>query len=130
MEPKKFWKEMQRMCKQRGGTCDDSEVEYNCPLCTLSCCDDRKTMASITAADFAEMYTAVEKWSNATPAKTRQSEFLKAYPNAKRNDFTGALVILPCEIDGSLTGEHCKKYSRCMNECDACAADYWKEEIE
>ena len=35
MEPKNFWKEMQRLCKQRGGTCDDSECGYDCPLCAL-----------------------------------------------------------------------------------------------
>lgn len=35
MEPKSFWKEMQRLCKQRGGTCDDSECGYDCPLCAL-----------------------------------------------------------------------------------------------
>ncbi len=38
MEPKNFWKEMQRLCKQRGGTCDDSECGYDCPLCALPCC--------------------------------------------------------------------------------------------
>ena len=42
MEPKNFWKEMQRLCKQRGGTCDDSERGYDCPLCALPCCADRK----------------------------------------------------------------------------------------
>lgn len=26
MEPKNFWKEMQRLCKQRGGTCDDANA--------------------------------------------------------------------------------------------------------
>lgn len=130
MEPKNFWKEMQRLCKQRGGTCDDSECGYDCPLRALPCCADRKTMASVTAADFAEMYTAVEKWSNANPAKTRQSEFLKAYPDAKINTDTGAIVIFPCVIDGKLTGEHCKKYSQRTDECDACAWDWWTEEIE
>lgn len=130
MEPKNFWKEMQRLCKQRGGTCDDSKCGHDCPLCALPCCADRKTMASVTAADFAEMYAAVEKWSNANPAKTRQSEFLKAYPDAKINTYTGAIAILPCEIDGKLTIEHCKKYSQCANECDACVWDWWMEVLE
>lgn len=130
MEPKNFWKEMQRLCKQRGGTCDDSECGYDCPLCALPCCADRKTMASVTATDFAEMYTAVEKWSNANPAKTRQSEFLKAYPDVKINTDTGAIAIFPCVINKKLTGEHCKKYSQRTDECDACAWDWWTEEIE
>lgn len=69
MEPKNFWKEMQRLCKQRGGTCDDSECGYDCPLCALPCCADRKTMASVTATEtqrqpyfgLREVYTRGEK---------------------------------------------------------------------
>lgn len=94
MEPKNFWKEMQRLCKQRGGTCDDSERGYDCPLCALSCCADRKTMASVTAADFAEMYTAVEKWSNANPEQDPPERVLEAISKYKFKNHHSYVALL------------------------------------
>lgn len=129
MEPKNFWKEMQRLCKQRGGTCDDSERGYDCPLCALPCCADRKTMASVTAADFAEMYTAVEKWSNANPDKTRQSEFLKQFQNTNLKTITR---MLPCSLDETMKPLRCAKYGylSITCRCDRCRDDYWNEEVD
>lgn len=51
--------------------------------------------------------------------KTRQSEFLKAYPNAN------VLGIQPCAIEG--------ESFRCRDEsepCSECARAYWKQEVK
>lgn len=52
--------------------------------------------------------------------KTRQSEFLKVYPNAN------VLGIQPCVIDKENSGKYCSKY----DWCSECADDYWKHEVE
>lgn len=52
--------------------------------------------------------------------KTRQSEFLKMYPNAN------VLGIQPCVIDKENSGKYCSKY----DWCSECADDYWSQEVE
>lgn len=76
-----------------------------------------------------ELVSIVEKWSDEHPTKTRQSEFLKMYPNADL-DINGALLIMPCDID--------KKYNRdpsgykiCdRNNCNSCRSEYWLAEVK
>lgn len=54
------------------------------------------------------------------PKKTRQSEFLKVYPNANVSG------IQPCSIDKENSGEYCSKY----DWCSECVNDYWSQEVE
>lgn len=54
------------------------------------------------------------------PKKTRQSEFLKVYPNANVSG------IQPCVIDKGNSGEYCSKH----DWCSECADDYWSQEVE
>ena len=58
------------------------------------------------------------------PKKTRQSEFLKMYPNARLNS-KGILDIRPCNIDTSYSTDHC--YFACGDECQS---NYWLQEVE
>ena len=58
------------------------------------------------------------------PKKTRQSEFLKMYPNARLNS-KGVLDIQPCNIDTSYSTDHC--YFACGDECQNA---YWSQEVE
>lgn len=67
----------------------------------------------------------VIKWAKDHPAKTRQSEFLKMFPNAPINRSDGILCIDPCAID--CTQKDNKKY--CNMTCTACRKDYWNEEV-
>lgn len=67
----------------------------------------------------------VENWSKANPIKTRQSEFLKQFPNA---DLTR---LQPCIIEKDKRPTRCIKY---IDEeghalCDECRNDYWNEEV-
>lgn len=66
---------------------------------------------------------AVEKWAKEHPTKTRQSEFLKMFPNAVL--INGVVIFAPCNVDKTLGGDSCAKTT-----CDECARNYWREEIE
>lgn len=65
----------------------------------------------------------VEEWSAEHPYKTRQSEFLKQYPNAKLIDGVGA--ICPKTIDISLS---CP--IRDGIDCPYCRRKFWMQEVE
>lgn len=65
----------------------------------------------------------VIKWAKDHPAKTRQSEFLKRFPNAKL-DINGVLAIRPCDIDSK-----CCTDDDYLIKCGACAEDYWLTEV-
>ena len=129
MDPKDFWKEMKRLCESRGKECVKTGREPEvCPLWTTLCYRSHESLREITADDFAAAYAYTETWSDAHPKATRQDEFLKIYPNAKIHPYTGALTILPCEMDGRLAGVRCEKFLRFQSECEECAAEYWRGE--
>lgn len=99
----------------------------------MDCCTDEKLCEIFEFIGYGvEEMGGDQKTAVSRPAKTRQSEFLKIYPNAEINGFTGAIAILPCEMDRSLDldGKRCKKYADSTSECDECAKDYWEEEVE
>jgi hypothetical protein len=64
----------------------------------------------------------VIKWAKDHPVKTRQSEFLKLFPNATIDEDNGILCIKPCTIDESIG---------CTNGkgCDDCYRKYWLTEV-
>ena len=70
------------------------------------------------------------KW---TARKTRQSEFLKIFPNARL--IGGTLAVSPCTVDKSLYAgkdEHgnCARCIEFKQGCRGCADAYWDEEVE
>lgn len=62
----------------------------------------------------------VIKWSKDHPVKTRQSEFLKMFPNADIDN------ILPCDLDKNLKRGHCHDDDA---GCFYCKQNYWNEEV-
>lgn len=70
-----------------------------------------------------KMISIVEEWAKDHPAKTRQSEFLKWFPNAMINESDGILYILPCNIEG--------KRIVCAGgkNCGDCRREYWLTEV-
>lgn len=77
-----------------------------------------------------EAVEIVERWAKEHPRKTRQSEFLKMFPNAQI--FEGVLKIEPCElIDSKLNSEECHSYDEFgLSGCYECRKNYWTEEVE
>lgn len=63
------------------------------------------------------------KWCKEHPIKTRQSEFLKMFPNAQKLD-TGILSICPNIVDTTFNKSHCD----CS--CLECYKNYWLAEID
>lgn len=75
------------------------------------------------ATNYNALVAQVEQWSKEHPVKTRQSEFLKMFPNALITD-EDALGIYPCKIDKTI------KLVACSGDCTRCRRDYWLQEVE
>jgi hypothetical protein len=69
-----------------------------------------------------EAVEIAEKWAAEHPAKTRQSEFLKLFPNAQTD--SGCLNACPMDVFGN-TGIDCNKRT-----CFECKKAFWLAEVE
>ena len=99
--------------KALGRLCNNYSCEDNCPL--IDSCDDESDDG------YARKVQIVEQWVKEHPVKTRQSEFLKQWPDAEI-DGDGLLRIAPCQLNVKL----CKN----REACDKCRHDFWLKEIE
>lgn len=112
MDAINFLKEKKRMCALNVGC-------LNCPIGILNnkfgepCRDFEKNHPEDAVA-------IIEKWSAEHPKKTRQSELLKAFPNAEIEN--GVAVACPKSLDKNVNCEP-------LN-CDECTRKYWLEEVE
>lgn len=71
----------------------------------------------------------VEKWAAEHPLRTRQSEFLKMFPNAKL-DKSDVPAVQPCYVDSSY-GVDGTKANCCIGKtCAVCRREYWLAELE
>lgn len=113
MDAVKFYEAMQRMCN-----------ENSCRSCPLDCeCSEFENVD----AEF--VVKTVEQWSKDHPVKTRQSEFLKMFPNANIKTITASLS--PCVLDREENPQRCAKYGYLSISCRCikCRDDYWNEEV-
>ena len=70
----------------------------------------------------------VEEWAAAHPRKTRQSVFLKHWPEAAIDSY-GVLNLCPTPISKS----HRNIYGKCAHagvNCDKCRREFWMQEVE
>ena len=66
------------------------------------------------------------KWCEEHPIKTRQSEFMKMFPNV--GIYKGAITICPCAIDCNYD---CKNKENYVDfDCTGCKKDYWLAEVD
>lgn len=72
-----------------------------------------------------EAVEIVEKWAKEHPAKTRQSEFLKMFPDAPIYPDTGLVRVSPCQVDRALCG-NCPTGTNCIK----CRKKFWLAEVE
>ena len=107
-------------------------VEYRKTTARLCGTEPTCSDCEIMGACFAKrknpeaMVNAVEKWAKEHPAKTRQSEFLKMFPNAVLKDGTPPTPpIEPCNLEPGLALK-CKGRVSCLT----CRRKFWLEEIE
>lgn len=118
MDAVEFFKTVNRLCKNQ-----DCSV---CPVakkgrCTAGFDDD-------SVKNIEETVSKVEQWAKDHPVKTRQSEFLKKFPDAYLSAITR---LLPCSLDKTLKPLRCAKYGylSITCRCDRCRDDYWNEEV-
>lgn len=105
------------MCDYYGGAtqCKRAvgETTELCPLRDYICVH----LPGITV----KVVDVVEKWSNEHPVKTRQSKFLKQFPNAKMWNDENFLKVCPQHLDST---------RKCQSICYDCYKEYWSKVIE
>lgn len=78
---------------------------------------------------YEEIVAHVEQWAKEHPAKTRQSELLKLFPEASIL-YDEYLNICPAQISSECRD---KETGGCYDpgmDCDKCKRDFWLKEIE
>ena len=112
MDAVKYLEERKRMCGSYNNMC------VGCGFGQVPKCNNTEDYNP------EEAVAIVEKWSAEHPIKTRQSEFLKMFPNADiRNE---VIQICPKKVDqNSVTGEECGR-----SGCFECRNKYWLAEVE
>ena len=104
MDAVEYVKQRERMCNYYANCGDCPAVQY----------EECSSLNGIP-----KLVPIVEQWAKEHPVKTRQSEFLKMYPNARIED--GVIFLGPCAIDNS---------HKCTLDCKKCCRDFWLKEIE
>lgn len=114
MDAVEFFKTVNRLCGQGCA---------KCPVCKKDICMVRRAamLSNASVESIEEMVSKVEQWAKEHPIKTRQSEFLKMFPNA---DLCRDVInILPCSVE--------KEMSKCCDNkrCVECRREYWLAEV-
>ena len=76
-----------------------------------------------------EIVEQVEQWAKAHPIKTRQSEFLKQWPDAEISD-DGLPSIAPCQLNVLFIHGKAQKDCEERGVCGKCRRDFWLKEIK
>jgi hypothetical protein len=111
MDAVKFVKTLGRMCDAECIKCEFRKRLSGFETCAVW----RKTHPE-------EAVAIAEQWAAEHPIKTRQSEFLKLFPNAQTD--SGCLNACPMDVFGN-TGIDCNKRT-----CFECKKEFWLSEVE
>lgn len=114
MDAVRFVNEAMRMCNEYWSKC------WGCPAGDGVSCKLGSNYGAISAE---EKCSIVERWAAKHPAKTRQSEFLKHYPDA-RILVHGCLNACPMNVFSD-TGINCN-----AQPCYECKKAFWLAEVE
>ena len=118
MDALEFFRERRRMC--------DSYMDCEgCPLVATGC-----VVKDMTSEDTCKrIVAAVEQWSKEHSRKTRQSVFLKQWPDAIISP-DGLPEVAPCQLSVGLihgkSTEDCEKRELCAK----CRREFWMQEVE
>ena len=115
MDTVEFFKKVNRLCKNQ---CCSA-----CPVAKEGWCMVGFDDDSVKNID--ETISKVEQWAKDHPVKTRQSEFLKMFPNARIDD-SGVLLFCPKDfLPVGARNTYCEKHENCKE----CRKDYWLAEV-
>lgn len=116
MDAIKFLKGFREICFTANQDCKDCVM-------SSSCCFSPNELSN---DNLENMVAKVEDWYKKNPPKTRQSEFLKIFPNPIMNK-NNYIDIFPCEIDCTRFGN---KEDCVGRDCDECRREYWFQEVD
>lgn len=107
--------------RARRKLCADNVCGESCPL--FCCCDDDIEDNRI------RQVLAVEQWAKEHPVKTRQSEFLKIFPEASMlgDEY---LNICPAQLSSECRDKETGGCYDTRMDCCKCKRDFWLKEIE
>lgn len=106
--------------KQRRRMCDSYETCTKCPASEYPGC--------ATVDGIPDIVSIVEQWAKEHPVKTRQSEFLKQWPDAEISG-DGLPSVAPCQLCVGLLHERSRERCESRQVCDKCRRDFWLKEI-
>ena len=110
--------------KQRDRMCDYYVNCGDCPAGNYEGCASLNNIPNLVHI--------VEKWAKEHPVKTRQSEFLKMFPNA-RIESDGMPSICPIVVDKRCYNKDDDAlccFVRDEEKCRKCRRDFWLKEVE
>lgn len=116
MDAVEFCKTVNRLCRNHDCNVCPVKEKWRCMV----------VFDDTSIRNIKETISKVEKWVKEHPANTRQSEFLKRFPNA---DLTR---LQPCMIEKDKRPMWCGKYADfgANGCCDECRYAYWNEEVD
>ena len=109
--------------KTRDRICADRTTCIGCVLC-----NEEESQCKDMTGQIEEAVKAVEQWAAEHPEKTRQSEFLKLFPGARKYA-DGVLSILPCTVYQSYRNNNGGCASKNFR-CNDCRRQFWLKEVE
>lgn len=122
MDAVEFFEEQYRMCEALRSHCEECGLSYTNNKTDHVCGDFIKRHPE-------EAVAIVAKWAKEHPRKTRQSEFLKMFPNA-RIDVDGCIRgICPSDLDTEFICSMQKRGSDYAC-CPECRRVYWHAEVK
>ena len=102
--------------------CNSYKACAGCPMYpTDDCC--------MVKMNLKQMIRIVEQWAKEHPVKTRQSEFLKQWPDAEMFE-ARYLNICPALISKEYRSEETNECNQPEFSCGKCRRDFWLKEIE
>ena len=125
MDAVEFLKEAKRYCEWCKNTTQDGKKRL-CDACYFEKLNNIFNLHSMAYCKFVEI---VEQWAKEHPVKTRQSEFLKKWPDAEISG-DGLLSIAPCQLDVRLIQGESPDDCENRGVCDKCRRDFWLKEVE
>lgn len=122
MDAVEFLEEQYRMCEALRSHCEECGLSYiNNKAALVFCADFIKRHPE-------EAVAIVEKWAKEHPRKTRQSEFLKLFPNARIAP-DGCIGGGCCPSDLDTTYVCPMQKSPYRSGCPECRRAYWRAEV-
>ena len=112
MDAVKYVKALRRMCKS----------QTSCNICALY--SENGCMGANRCEDAEKVVLIVEQWAKDHPVKTRQSEFLKMFPNAQMVNIERTFCV--AHFDSTKV---CKGSNPSDEKCIACRYRFWNEEV-